>query len=267
VPTRASGPSTADDPVREPREPQAAGTEGHAGGLRVVVIDDHAVVRAGTVAILEDAGYDVVGEASSVAGGLEVVASTAPDLVVTDVRLPDGSGIELARRLGAEGTSSSARGALGTQRSKPRVVVLSAFDDPDYVRSALEAGVAGYLLKTMPTAELLQALAAAASGTTVLDPEAVRRLGERTVLGVPARPSALTAREAEVARLVAEGCSNRETAERLGISVRTVEGHLIRIFDKLGVRSRVELVRLMAGGGPPGASSGARAQGPERPTG
>jgi DNA-binding NarL/FixJ family response regulator len=220
--------------------------------IRVVIVDDHALLRAGTAQILRQAGgFEVVGEAGDSAEATRVFLDQRPDAVIVDIRLPDGNGIDLARRL--IDACSSPKAAWPC-----RVLVLSAYDDPDYVSAAMEAGVAGYLLKTMPAADLVQAVRAACLGSTVLDPAVSRQLapGGSTRLRTPpereraeagtANPglALLTERERAVADLVAQGLQNKEVAQFLGISTRTVEGHLSRIFEKVGTRSRTALVRI-----------------------
>jgi NarL family two-component system response regulator LiaR len=201
--------------------------------LDVVLVDDHALLREGTRQILERAGgFRVVAEAADGDEAVAVVEAHQPDVVLLDVRLPGQNGVEVARR-------------IGTVAPATRVLMLSAFDEIDYVRAALSAGVAGYLLKTTPGDELVGAVRAACGGMTVLDPALsgylLGQVGtDRSVDGF----EALTSREREVVALVAEGLPNKTIAERLGISPRTVEGHLNHIFDKLGVSSRLALVRL-----------------------
>jgi len=203
-----------------------------AQSLRVVIVDDHEVMRTGTRQVLETTDdIAVVGEAGDGRTAMAMAEELDPDVVLLDVRLPDVDGMELAVRLGAASP-------------RLRVVILSAFDDDTYVRDALEAGVAGYLLKSMPGTELIAAVRAAALGTMVLDPTLSARLAR-----APSRLSndedrtRLTLREREIVRLVAEGLSNKAIAGRLGVSVRTVEGHLNHVFSKLGLSSRTELVR------------------------
>jgi DNA-binding NarL/FixJ family response regulator len=197
---------------------------------RTVVVDDHELLRAGTRQILEDAtGFTVVGEAADAEAAREVVADTDPDLVIADIRLPGANGIELARQLVHD-------------RPGLVVVMLSAYDDPDYVRAAMAAGVAGYLLKTLPSHELVEALRDACAGTARLGGPP-RGRGERDIADrVPEPYDELTAREVQVVRLVARGMSNKTIANELEISPRTVEGHLNHVFDKVGVESRTELV-------------------------
>ena len=197
---------------------------------RTVIVDDHELLRAGTRGILEDAlGFVVVGEAADADSAQVVVADTLPDLVITDIRLPTTNGIDLAAQL-----VNDHPGLV--------VVILSAYDDEHYVRAALAAGVSGYLLKTMPSHELVTALrdACTGAGRSTRIPQG---RGEKDLSAHAVDPSEqLTARETEVVRLVARGMANKAIAQQLSISPRTVEGHLNRVFDKLGIVSRTELV-------------------------
>ena len=210
-----------------------------AGGdepaLRILLVDDHDVLRAGTRQVFETyPDMVVVGEASDGNTALAVVDELAPDVVLIDLRLPDRDGIDVARQLKASHPAI-------------QIVVLSAFSDDEFVRAALEAGVTGYLLKTMPRHELVNAVRAASQGTSVLDPI----LSARLAGAAPSRPrppssrSGLTWREGEIVTLVAEGLTNKAIAARLEMSVRTVEGHINHVFTKLGVESRTELARLV----------------------
>ena len=198
--------------------------------LRTVVVDDHELLRAGTRQILEVAsGFIVVGEAADASAARVVVADTSPDLVITDIRLPGANGIELARQLVHDHPGLV-------------VVILSAYDDPDYVRAAMAAGVSGYLLKTLPSRELVDALRDACSGTAPLG-GSPRGRGERDADDpAPDVDDELTAREIQVVRLAARGMSNKNIATELGISPRTVEGHLNHVFEKLEIESRTALV-------------------------
>ncbi len=195
------------------------------------------MLRTGTRQILSEAeGMEVVAEAADAAGAIDAIDATLPDLVLVDIRLPDRNGIELARLIIEQSPST-------------RVVILSAYDDNDYVRAAMDAGVAGYLLKTMPGDELVRAVRAAASGMTVLDSAVTSNLAREQIPDDSEDEfSALTWRERQVVELVAEGLANKAIATRLGISGRTVEGHLNHVFVKLGVVSRTELVRLALAG-------------------
>jgi DNA-binding NarL/FixJ family response regulator len=197
---------------------------------RTVIVDDHELLRAGTRGILEQAsGFVVVGEAADAETARQIVAESRPDLVITDIRLPTTNGIDLAAHL-----LDDHPGLV--------VVILSAYDDEHYVRAALAAGVTSYLLKTLPSHELVAALEDACSGPGALAGTPLGR-GEKD-LGQPGPDASeqLTARESEVVGLVTRGKSNKAIAHQLGISPRTVEGHLNHVFDKLGVLSRTELV-------------------------
>ena len=201
---------------------------GRRGPVRVVVADDHALLRAGTRQILESAGgIEVVGEAADGDAALAQCAELQPDVVLLDVRMPGPNGIEVARRLADEHPGIA-------------VVVLSAYDDDAYVRAALSCGVAGFLLKTTPAGDLVHAVRGVAAGTTVLDHAITRRLA---TTGMVPDGGGLTWRERQVVALVAEGLANKAVAVRLGISTRTVEGHLNHVFAKLGVETRTALAR------------------------
>jgi DNA-binding NarL/FixJ family response regulator len=212
--------------------------------LRVVVIDDHEVLRAGTKQVLETTDdIVVVGEADSWETALTVIEQHRPDVALVDIQLAGRNGIDLARELMAD-------------HSDTRLVILSAYDDDAFIRRAFEAGVAGYLLKTMPRNELINAIRAVGMGTTVLDPAVSARLaGANTLVEVAGAPR-LTLREQEVVALVADGLSNKAIAIRLGVSTRTVEGHVNHVFTKLDLESRTELVRYVLTNGLPPASSG-----------
>jgi DNA-binding NarL/FixJ family response regulator len=195
-----------------------------------VVVDDHELLRTGTRRILNDAtGFSVVGEAGDGKTALRVIAETKPDLVLVDIRLPDRNGIELSRQIAEDFPSMT-------------VLILSAYDDEHYVRASLAAGVAGYLLKTMPSDELVRSIRAACDGVSIgtYGPTAGR--GNASDPHPREISPKLTAREQEVVRLVARGMSNKAIARQLGISPRTVEGHLNHVFDKLDTTSRTELV-------------------------
>jgi DNA-binding NarL/FixJ family response regulator len=220
-----------------------AGTKGGDGSLRVVVIDDHEVLRAGTKQVLETTDdIVVVGEADSFDTALAVIEQHRPDIALVDIQLGGRNGIDLARQ-------------LMTDHSDTRLVILSAYDDDSFIRRAFEAGVAGYLLKTMPRKELINAIRAVGMGTTVLDPAVSARLaGANTLVEVAGAPR-LTLREQEVVALVADGLSNKAIAIRLGVSTRTVEGHVNHVFTKLDLESRTELVRYVLTNGLPPAPS------------
>ncbi len=197
---------------------------------RVVVVDDHALLRAGTRRILEEApGFAVVGEAGDGDSALAVIDELEPDVVLVDIRLPTTNGIDLAGQIILEHPSTI-------------VLILSAYDDEDYVEAAMAAGVSGYLLKTTPSDELVRLIREACEGTHRLGPQ-LRGRGEKASDTETDHSSVrLTSREEEVVRFVARGMSNKSIAHELGISRRTVEGHLNHVFEKLGTSSRTELV-------------------------
>jgi len=195
----------------------------------VLVVDDHALLRDGTRRILEaHPDLQVVGEAESGEVALALVNQLHPDVVLMDISLPEMNGIEVARRL--------------TQNHPDvRVLMVSANDEDVYIRSALEAGAAGYLSKTAPGDELVQAVRAVAGGTNVLQSGLMARL-----FNPPRQPAQGTAdlseRELLVLSLLAEGLHNRELAARMNIGTRTVDRLCDNIYAKLGVSSRTEAV-------------------------
>ena len=200
--------------------------------LRVLIADDHTLIREGTRRILEQqSDFEVVGEAASGDVAVELAGTLHPDVVILDVRMPGLNGIEAARRISLEHPAS-------------RVLIVSAYDDEPYVVEALRAGASGYLLKTASSSELVNAVRAVGTGATVLQDGIVRRLAESSARRTFRRArSEVSQRELGVVQLIAEGMSNKEVARRLAISPRTVEGHLNNVFVKLGVASRTELVR------------------------
>ncbi|WP_114854830.1 response regulator transcription factor [Brachybacterium sp. YJGR34] len=195
--------------------------------VRAVVVDDHPVVRDGLVAMLgADDGIDVVGTAQDGRQALDLIARTEPDVVLMDLRMPGTSGTEAIRALRADG------------RSTPRILVLTTYDTDRDIRSALEAGADGYLLKDTRRDEVIRAVLDLAAGRAVLSPAALAVLA-----GARSGRARLSTREAEVLRLVADGCTNRAVATRLGIGEATVKTHLMHVYEKLGVGDRASAVR------------------------
>ena len=183
--------------------------------IRVAIVDDHPVVRDGTAALLAaQDGLEVVGTAGSIDAAAALIATTPVDVLLLDIRLGTDSGLRLLAR---------------SDQPKPAVVVLTAYDYPQYAEAALRLGAAGFVLKTAPLDELLDAIRRAAAGGLAF--------------GVRPRPVAanLSARELEVVRLVVEGRSNDEIGVALGIGSKTVETHLRRLFERFGAVSRTEL--------------------------
>jgi DNA-binding NarL/FixJ family response regulator len=195
--------------------------------IRVLLVDDHPVVRQGLHAMLDaEADLTVVGEVSSGAEAVEFVADDPPDVVLMDLRMPGMDGATATAKIVASG-------------SRSRVVVLTTYETDTDILRAVEAGAAGYLLKDSPLAELVAAIRGAARGETVLAPSVVGKLVGR--VRTPARP-ALSAREIEVLRLVGRGLSNAEIGRELFIGEATVKTHLLRAFGKLGVSDRTAAV-------------------------
>lgn len=196
--------------------------------IRILLADDHPVVREGLRAMLDaEADLEVVGEASS---GPEAEARAAvllPDIVLMDLRMPEGGGVDSIVRMTAAGLPC-------------RVIVLTTYETDGDILRAVEAGAAGYLLKDLARGELASAVRAAARGETVLAPTVAARLVDH-LRGRPERPH-LSERETAVLRLVAEGCTNAEIGRRLFIGESTVKTHLLRAFTKLGVTDRTAAV-------------------------
>lgn len=198
---------------------------------RVMVVDDHPVYRRGIAALLEASGYDVVAEAGSAAEAVAWARRVAPEAVMMDLGLPDGSGIDATARIVGE-------------RPATRVVVVTMFDDEGAVRRALAAGAAGYVVKDAAPSEILAALAAALEGATVLGSGVARIADAGLRTGPVADPFALTPRERDVLALVARGLTNRQTAERLGIAGKTVANVVSVLLAKCGAADRVELAAI-----------------------
>lgn len=198
---------------------------------RVVIVEDHSLVREGLRTVLSQHGdIEVVGEAASVAEATRVVESTSPDIVLLDLRLGDEDGTEVARRLRASGSTA-------------KILVLSVHDSSRSLREALGAGADGYLLKNVSSASLAEGIRKAIAGETVIGQEFVSKLLEDAVRGAAVGGQAdITDRENEVLELIAEGLANREIADRLAISTRTAQKHVENLFKKFGVHDRTELV-------------------------
>lgn len=195
--------------------------------LRVLLAEDHAVVREGTRQIVEaDPAIEVVGEA---ADGAEVVALASrlrPDVVLLDLHMPALNGIEATRRMIADTPDA-------------RILILSAYDEEDYVTAALDAGASGYLLKSAHGNEVVAAIHAVAQGQVVMDARIARRALRRREGPAVDEP---TARELDVLRLAARGLRTKDIAAELGTSPRTIEAHFTSIFNRFGVTTRTEAV-------------------------
>jgi DNA-binding NarL/FixJ family response regulator len=211
--------------------------EGAKPSIRVVVADDHTIVREGIRQVLDGTeGITVVGEAATGPDAFERAQTLVPDVVVLDVSMPGESGLEVAKRL---------------KRALPatRVLMLSVYDNTEFVLEAVRAGADGYLLKDSSPSELRAAIRKVVAGESAFSAAAARQLStalreEEANRERAERVASLTARELDVLRHVAAGRTNKETASALGISHRTVETHRENILKKLGVRSVAELTRL-----------------------
>jgi DNA-binding NarL/FixJ family response regulator len=200
------------DTVTDPDGPTPGGA---ATRIRIVVVDDHPVFRDGTAAILErEPDLAVVGVAADLEAARELLARDPPDVVLLDIRLGDESGLAVVEELAA----------------RAAVVIFTAYDYPQYLHSALRLGAAGFVGKSAPTEELLRAVRLAAAGGMAFDR---RRLGSE--------PMDLTGREIQIVRLLADGASNDEIGLALGITTKSVESALGRIFTRTSTRSRTEL--------------------------
>ena len=235
--------------------------------IRVVLVDDQSIVRTGFRVVLETAGgIEVVGEASGGREAVEVVRRTRPDVVVMDVRMPGGDGIEATRAIvdarggpggagpgGAGPGGAGGAGAVDGQEARvgsasaPAVLVATTFDLDEYVFGALEAGASGFVLKDVEPDEFVGAVRALASGRAAIDGATTRRViaeftRRRRTSAVEPSPDVLTERERELVRLLGEGLSNDEIGERLVVETSTVKSHLTRITTKLGTRDRLQTV-------------------------
>jgi len=203
--------------------------------IRVVVADDQLLVRAGLKMVLDaEPDIEVVGVAADGEQVLDVARRTQPDVVLMDIRMPVLDGLEAARRLLA-------------REDAPRVLVLTTFDEEEYLYEALRAGTSGFLLKVSPPEQLIGAVRTVAAGNALIDPAVTRRViaafGRRVATKPPpATLQELTARELEVLQLMARGLSNQEIAAELIVGDATVKTHVARVLMKLGLRDRVQAV-------------------------
>ena len=207
--------------------------ETESAPLRVLLADDHAVVRRGIREFLEeDPTIRVVAEATDGAQALELMAREVPDVVVFDIQMPRLNGLDATRRTVKE-------------FPRVRVLILSAYEDEPYIMAALQAGASGYLLKTSAPEEIIQAVHAAAAGETALSPAVAKKLVQRALGGAVVQEQfvePLSERELEVLQSAAQGLGNKQIGAQLNISDRTVQGHLANIYAKLHVTSRTEAV-------------------------
>ena len=209
--------------------------------IRIILADDHAVLRGATSHVLAQyPDFEVVGEAGDGQQALELSERLHPDVLIVDVRMPVVDGTEVIHR-------------LKELSPKTRALVLSAYDEIEYVLATLREGASGYLLKTVDLDELAQGIRTVYFGQTVLHPSIVSKIvslcapGHRAVQPL----ERLSPRENDILRLAASGADNATIASKLELSVRTVEGHLWRIYTKLGVSSKAEAIEWLSGTQPP----------------
>lgn len=211
----------------------------HSKKIRILVAEDHAVVREGTIRVLErEPDFEVVGEAGDGEEAVQLACELQPDIALVDIVMPGMNGVEATRQIKQRCPSVA-------------VLILSAYDDDQFVFSLLEAGAAGYLLKSIHSHELIAAVRAVSEGEPVLHPSIARKVmshfasGAKESRAAPSnRLSELTPREAEIFKMAVRGVGNKEIARRLSISVRTVQAHFTSVFKKLRVSSRTEAILL-----------------------
>jgi DNA-binding NarL/FixJ family response regulator len=205
--------------------------------IRVLIADDQELVRTGFRVILEAEGdIEVVAEAGNGHEAIRQSALMKPDVVLMDIRMPELDGLAATEQ-------------ILRQPGPPTIVVLTTFDQNEYIYRALRAGAAGFLLKDAPSSRLIAAVRAAATGDSLIEPSITQRLVKQfaqqvSTPGIPAQLAALTERELDVLRLITRGLSNAEIAAEMVIAETTVKTHVARILTKLGVRDRVQAVVL-----------------------
>jgi DNA-binding NarL/FixJ family response regulator len=199
--------------------------------IRVLLADDHAVVRAGISQFLEQADdIEVIAEAGDGQEAMELISRHQPDVAVLDIQMPKASGIEVTRW-------------VREHHREVGVLILTAYDDDPYVMAVIQAGANGYVLKTASPEEIIQAVKDVHAGKSALDSEIIQKMVAQVSSGIQDQPiDRLTERELEVLALVAKGYTNKAIGVQLGISDRTVQGHLAHIFSKLQSGSRTEAV-------------------------
>ncbi len=202
--------------------------------IRVLLADDHVLVRQGVRRILEASGdIAVIAETDNGAEAISLTSELNPDVAVLDIRMPEVTGVEAARN-------------IKLQNPSVKILMLTAFDDDPYVFALLQAGADGYVLKTSSSEDLVKAVHLVAEGKSVLSPEITAKLlqsvTQRSVSYVSEGVTMLSPRELDVMHLTARGMTNREIGHELGISHRTVQGHLSSVYTKLNVKGRTEAV-------------------------
>jgi DNA-binding NarL/FixJ family response regulator len=196
---------------------------------RIFLVDDHEIVRRGIAELLDrESDLEVVGEAGDVAHALARIEATRPDVAVLDVRLPDGDGVELCRE-------------IRSRHPEVRCLMLTAYDDDEATMSAVLAGASGYVLKNVSGSGLVADIRAVASGRSLLHPAAARHVAERAQADRDdPRFGSLQLRERQVLALIAEGLTNRQIGERLGLAEKTVKNYVSGLLRKLGLERRTQ---------------------------
>ena len=202
--------------------------------IKVIIADDHAIVRAGLrTLITSEKDLELIGEATGGLEAIEKVDQLAPDVLVLDISMPDKDGIEVIRTLKAAAITCA-------------ILVLTVHEDDALLREAVRLGAAGYILKHAAESELISSIRSVYRGELYIHPKMIRSLLQSESSANVQEQSTLeilTLREVEVLKLIVQGYTNKQVAEELGISIRTVEGHRANLTDKLGIRSRVDLLR------------------------
>lgn len=200
--------------------------------VRVLIVDDHSLVRTGMKLLIQTQNdIEVVGEAEDGMGAVQKAAALQPDVITLDLGLKSSSGLEFVKRL--------------LEVGKARILVLTMFDDPSFVRSAIAMGVHGYLLKSSGEHQFLNAIRAIAQGKQHIDPAVMDCLATVDPAGsVTPRAVTLSSREQEILILVAQGNTNQAAAEQMGVSVKTVESYRARLMEKLGLSNRADITRF-----------------------
>ena len=198
--------------------------------IRVFLVDDHELVRRGITALLNaEVDIEVVGEAATAAQARSRIRATRPDVAVLDVRLPDGSGIDVCREVRSE-------------NPEVKCLILTGYDDDEAIYAAVLAGASGYVIKDVQGSGLLDSLRKVAAGRVLIDPSLSRRVVERINATHHADPrlETLTARERDILPLIAEGLTNREIGVRLGLAEKTVKNYISGLLSKLGLQRRTQ---------------------------
>jgi DNA-binding NarL/FixJ family response regulator len=202
--------------------------------ITIVLVDDHEMVRAGLRGVLEGhADLEVVGEAATVDDAISVIRRRRPDVAIIDLRLLDGSGLQVCEAIEAEGLPSLP-------------IVLTSFADDEAIIEAAERGAKAYVLKQARSAELIEAIEKVAAGANLMDPATLRLANRRASGDQGDRLGLLTARESSIVELIARGYSNREIAEELYLAEKTVKNYITTVLSKLGLRRRTEVASLVA---------------------